>query len=48
MITRLEEIERDLLDRRGHAGTEGWKGETEGIDLTLRVERCFTSGWGTT
>ncbi|MEU6926315.1 recombinase [Streptomyces sp. NPDC046631] len=39
MIKRLEEIEQDLLDRRERAETEGWKGEIEGIDLTLQLLR---------
>ncbi|WP_067431411.1 site-specific integrase [Nocardioides jensenii] len=36
MIPRLDEIHTDLLARRAHAETEGWLGEIEGIDLTLR------------
>jgi site-specific recombinase XerC len=36
MLGRLEEIETDLLARRARAETEGWLGEIEGIDLTLR------------
>ena len=36
MISRLHEIHTDLLARRAHAETEGWLGEIEGIDLTLR------------
>ncbi|WP_405434722.1 hypothetical protein [Streptomyces anulatus] len=39
MITRLEEIEQDLLDRRERAEQEGWKGEIEAIDLTLQLLR---------
>ncbi|MET4921744.1 recombinase [Streptomyces sp. PSRA5] len=39
MIRRPEEIERDLLSRRERAETEGWKGEIEGIDLTLQLLR---------
>ncbi|MFF3489630.1 hypothetical protein ACFYXC_41410 [Streptomyces sp. NPDC002701] len=39
MIKRLEEIEQDLLDRRERAEQEGWKGEIEGIDLTLQLLR---------
>jgi hypothetical protein len=35
MLTRLEEIESDLLSRRARAEAEGWVGEIEGIDLTL-------------
>lgn len=36
MVGRLDEIHTDLLARRAHAETEGWLGELEGIDLTLR------------
>ncbi|MFF0509066.1 DUF317 domain-containing protein [Streptomyces fimicarius] len=32
-------IEQDLLDRRQRADQEGWKGEIEGIDLTLSLLR---------
>ncbi|MFD0340314.1 site-specific integrase [Streptomyces sp. NPDC127117] len=39
MISRLEEIEQDLLDRRERAESEGWKGEIEGIGLTLQLLR---------
>ncbi|WP_406416640.1 recombinase [Streptomyces sp. NBC_00873] len=39
MIIRLEEIEQDLLGRRERAEQEGWKGEIEGIDLTLQLLR---------
>ncbi|MFI8489416.1 tyrosine-type recombinase/integrase [Streptomyces rubrogriseus] len=39
MITRLEEIEVDLLARRARAESEGWLGETEGIELTLTLLR---------
>ncbi|MEE1797538.1 recombinase [Streptomyces sp. JV176] len=39
MISRLEEIEQDLLDRRERAEREGWKGEIDGIDLTLQLLR---------
>jgi hypothetical protein len=35
MISRLDELERDLLTRRQRAETERWLGEIEGIDLTL-------------
>jgi Phage integrase family len=40
MIGRLDQIHADLLTRREHARTQGWLGEIEGIDLTLR----FLSG----
>ncbi|WP_229742464.1 tyrosine-type recombinase/integrase [Gordonia jinhuaensis] len=39
MLTRLDEIETDLLARRDHAHTEGWLGEIDGIDLTLSYLR---------
>jgi hypothetical protein len=35
MIRRLDELERYLLTRRQRAETERWRGEIEGIDLTL-------------
>ncbi|TJZ94361.1 recombinase [Actinacidiphila oryziradicis] len=37
MLDRLDEIERDLHDRRDRAKHEGWLGEIEGIDLTLSL-----------
>ena len=39
MVGRLDELEIDLLDRRQRALTEEWKGEIEGIDLTLQCLR---------
>ncbi len=36
MIGRLDEINTDLIARRELAQTNGWLGELEGIDLTLR------------
>ncbi|MDQ2850956.1 MAG: site-specific integrase [Actinomycetota bacterium] len=36
MLDRLDEIHTDLLARRAHAEAQGWLGEIEGIDLTLR------------
>lgn len=39
MIDRLNELETDLISRRAHAVDNGWLGETEGIDLTLRFLR---------
>ncbi|WP_240507020.1 hypothetical protein [Thermoactinospora rubra] len=33
----LAELEDDLRQRRERAVTEGWLGEVEGIDLTLRL-----------
>ena len=35
MLARLDEIEADLLARRERAQAEGWRGEIEGLDLTL-------------
>jgi hypothetical protein len=37
MLPRLVELEQDLRDRRRRAEYEGWTGEIEGIDLTLRL-----------
>ncbi|MFE6555300.1 hypothetical protein ACFVHS_44110 [Streptomyces sp. NPDC057746] len=39
MAFRLEEIETDLIARRARIDAEGWLGEIEGIDLTLRLLR---------
>jgi hypothetical protein len=39
MIPRLKAIEQNLVDRRSRAEQEGWKGEIEGIDLTLSLLR---------
>ena len=39
MLARLEEIEADLLARRERAQAEGWRGEIEGLDLTLSFLR---------
>jgi integrase len=39
MLPRLDELETDLLTRRGRAESEGWTGEVEGIDLTLTFLR---------
>jgi hypothetical protein len=36
MLPRLAELEKDLHARRARAQAEGWLGEIEGIDLTLR------------
>ncbi|MGW3186200.1 tyrosine-type recombinase/integrase [Kitasatospora sp. NPDC001119] len=40
MLARLAELEDDLLVRRARAEAEGWRGETEGIDLTLSFLRA--------
>ncbi|AIV38620.1 integrase [Streptomyces sp. CCM_MD2014] len=39
MLSRLDELEQDLVDRRTRAVAEGWQGEIEGIDLTLTFLR---------
>jgi site-specific recombinase XerC len=39
ILPRLDEIEVDLLTRRARAEAEGWRGEIEGIDLTLSFLR---------
>jgi hypothetical protein len=39
MLTRLDEIEDDLLARRARAEHEAWLGEVEGIDLALTFLR---------
>ncbi|MDL4817373.1 tyrosine-type recombinase/integrase [Actinomadura opuntiae] len=36
MLSRLDELEADLHERKKRASAEGWIGEVEGIDLTLR------------
>jgi hypothetical protein len=40
MLTRLDELEADLLDRRARAEAEHWLGEVEGITLTLTFLRA--------
>jgi hypothetical protein len=39
MLPRLDELEADLLARRKRATDEGWRGEVEGLDLTLTFLR---------
>jgi hypothetical protein len=39
MLPRLDELAADLVQRRSHAADNGWKGEIEGIDLTLTFLR---------
>ena len=42
LTPRLDEIEADLIARRDRAQSEGWRGEIEGIEVTLdhlRVKR---------
>jgi hypothetical protein len=39
MLGRLDELEDDLLTRRQRALSEGWRGEVDGIDLTLTFLR---------
>lgn len=37
MISRLDDLEADLIHRRARARAEGWAGEIEGLDLTLQL-----------
>ncbi|MGV0109001.1 tyrosine-type recombinase/integrase [Arthrobacter sp. CP30] len=37
VLPRLQDIEEDLHQRRARAKAEGWEGEIEGIDLTMRL-----------
>ncbi|MEV5177406.1 recombinase [Streptomyces flaveolus] len=39
MLSRLAEIEKDLMLRRKRAEEERWLGEIEGIDMTLTFVR---------
>ncbi|MFF4576307.1 recombinase [Streptomyces sp. NPDC001410] len=39
MLPRLDELEEDLLTRRGRAVAEDWRGEIDGLDLTLAFLR---------
>ncbi|MFD7134483.1 recombinase [Streptomyces sp. NPDC059894] len=39
MLPRLDELETDLQARRQRAIDEGWHGEVEGLDLTLKFLR---------
>ena len=39
MLSRLGALEDDLVDRRSRAVEEGWLGEIDGLDLTLRLLR---------
>jgi hypothetical protein len=39
MLPRLDELEEDLLARRRRAVEGGWRGEIEGLDLTLTFLR---------
>ncbi len=39
MLLRLDEIEEDLIARRQRAISEGWRGEVEGLELTLTFLR---------
>jgi hypothetical protein len=39
MLPRLDELEQDLLTRRRRAVEEDWRGEIEGLDLTLTFLR---------
>lgn len=40
MISRLDDLEADLVARRTRAQAEGWAGEIEGLDLTLQLLRA--------
>lgn len=40
MVDRLDEIETDLVARRQRAESEGWRGEIEGIEVTLEHLRA--------
>ncbi|WP_406336012.1 tyrosine-type recombinase/integrase [Streptomyces sp. NBC_00203] len=40
MISRLDDLEADLVTRRARAQAEGWAGEIEGLDLTLQLLRA--------
>ncbi len=44
MPPRLDELEADLLVHRQRAIDEGWRGEVEGLDLTLRSWPASASG----
>ena len=39
MLPRLDELEEDLIARRQRAVQEDWRGEIEGLDLTLTFLR---------
>lgn len=39
MLPRLDELEDDLIARRRRAQEEGWRGEVEGLGLTLTFLR---------
>jgi hypothetical protein len=39
MLPRLDELEADLLARRERAVAEDWRGEVEGLTLTLTFLR---------
>jgi hypothetical protein len=40
MLPRLDELEADLISRRERAIAEDWRGEIEGIELTLTFLRA--------
>ncbi|MFI1202736.1 hypothetical protein ACH4VR_25390 [Streptomyces sp. NPDC020883] len=52
MLPRLDELEEDLRARRERAVAEGWRGEIDGLDLTLtflrskreQAQRCQRAG----
>ncbi|MDI3409292.1 recombinase [Streptomyces cavernicola] len=39
MLRRLDELEEDFLPRRERAVAEDWRGEIDGLDLTLTFLR---------
>ncbi|MFJ3841965.1 recombinase [Streptomyces sp. NPDC090054] len=39
MLPRLDELEENLLARRERAVSEDWRGEIDGLDLTLTFLR---------
>ena len=39
MLPRLDELKEDLIARRERAISEGWRGEVEGLELTLTFLR---------
>ncbi|MFB7053390.1 recombinase [Streptomyces vinaceus] len=43
MLPRLDELEDDLVARHQHGIAQGWKGESEGIELTLTFLRSKRS-----
>jgi hypothetical protein len=44
MLPRMQQLQDDLVARRRRAVDEGWLGEVDGIDLTLRLLREKQAG----